>query len=118
MEIAVDDNFVTVRFQASEPRDKLPVFCEEALMMIVGDHEQRTDAHTTMGEFGKDCSCNLLTGRSDVVQRDHDKILRRFGRYNQWKKLGRRDGVHSGIFGSSAALNKTKGGTRCPQRVD
>ena len=82
MEIAVDDNFVTVRFQAPEPSDKLPVFCEEALMMIVGNHEKRTDAHTMTGEFCNDRSCNLLIGRSDVVQRNHHKIPRRFGGCN------------------------------------
>src|SRR6266446_6485507 len=51
MEIAVDDDFVTVRFQTSEPRHKLPVSCEEPLMMIIGHHKERTDAHTAMGEF-------------------------------------------------------------------
>ena len=108
MKIAVDDNFVTIPLQAPEPCDKLPVFCEEALMMIVGNHEKRTDTHTVTGEFCNDRSCNFLVGRGDVVQRNHDKIPRRFSRCNQWKKLGCRNGAHPVIFGSPAALNKTK----------
>ncbi|PYJ05544.1 MAG: hypothetical protein DME95_03775, partial [Verrucomicrobia bacterium] len=60
---------------------------------------------------------NLLAGRSDVVQGDDDKIPRGPGRCDQWKELGCRNCGHLGIFGSGAALNKAKGGTRCPQRV-
>ena len=51
VKIAVDDNFMTVRFQPAEPRHKLLVICEEPLVMIIRHNEQRTHAHTTTGQL-------------------------------------------------------------------
>jgi len=51
------------------------------------------------------------------MQGDDEKIPRGAGCCNEWKELRSRNRTHFGIFGSEAALNKTKGGTRCPQRV-
>jgi hypothetical protein len=56
------------------------------------------------------------------VQRDDDKIPCSARCSNEWEKLRCRNRTHSGIFGSEAALNKTKaqGATfqvaSCPQR--
>src|SRR5204863_8699357 len=49
VEITVDDDFMTLRCQTSQPRHKLPVFCEQSLMMKIGHHKERTDAHTVTG---------------------------------------------------------------------
>src|SRR6266480_2014360 len=87
----------------------MPVSREEPLMMIIRYHKQRTSAHTATSQFRDNCVCDLLSRRSDIMQRDDDKILRGVGRCNEWKELRCRNRTHSGIFGLSAALNKAKG---------
>src|SRR5437867_13176636 len=49
VEITVDDDFMTVRFQTPQPRHELRVFREQPLMMIIRDYKDRTHAHTVTG---------------------------------------------------------------------
>src|SRR6266480_3334876 len=51
VKITVDDNFVTIRFQTSEPRYKLLVFCEQPLAMIIRHDKERTGAHAAIGQL-------------------------------------------------------------------
>ena len=51
VEITVDDDFMTFRCQTPQPRHKLSVLCEQPLMMIIGHHKERTDAHTVTSQF-------------------------------------------------------------------
>ena len=51
VKITVDDNFVTIHFQTSEPRYKLLVFCEQPLTMIIRHDKKRTDAHAAIGQL-------------------------------------------------------------------
>ena len=51
------------------------------------------------------------------MQGDDHKISCGSGSCDEGKELRCRNCTHSGIFGLDTALNKAKGGTRCPQRV-
>ena len=51
VEVTVDDDFVTVRIQTPEPRHKLPVSCEETLVVIIRHDKKRTDADTAIGQL-------------------------------------------------------------------
>ena len=51
VKITVDDDFMTLRFQTPQPRHKLPAFCEQSLMVKIGHHKERTNAHTVTGQF-------------------------------------------------------------------
>src|SRR4029453_3152494 len=51
VKIPVNDNFMTVRFQASQPGHKLLVSREQPLMMIIRDDEKRTNTHPAPSQF-------------------------------------------------------------------
>ena len=78
-------------------------------MMIIRDDEKRTNAHPAPSQFRNDCVCDLVSGGSDVMQRDDHEISRGSFTCDEGKELRCRYCTHSGIFGRDAALNKVKG---------
>src|SRR4029077_19659863 len=64
----VDHDFVSVRFQRSEPCHEFSVLGERSLVMIIRHHKNRTNAHAVRAQFRNNRTCDLLSARGDIVQ--------------------------------------------------
>src|SRR5262249_20772250 len=74
MEIAVNDNFMSSRFEVAQPGNKLSILACPAFMMVIRYDQKRAITDSTATKHVNDLLDYCAIGWCDVVNRHHERI--------------------------------------------